>query len=132
MNIFIPRQTESLFRLFTFDKKKLVKDIEKADLVVFAGGEDISPSIYGGIRSPLTESPNTLRDMEEVEIFTRARKKGIPMVGICRGAQLLCALSGHKIFQDVNRHTVGHIVAFDDPISIEGHGKISKLLMAFA
>lgn len=76
----------------------LVTSMQEADLVVFTGGEDVSPFIYDCKPHPLT-SPNYDRDMRELEEFKRAAEQGVHMVGICRGAQFLCANAGGILVQ---------------------------------
>ena len=86
------------------------------DLVVFTGGTDISPDIYSEKRTPYTSNSDDLRDSHEVGLFHQAVSDGIPMVGICRGAQLLCALNGGKLIQHVMGHAcdVGHTIYTGD------------------
>ena len=80
-----------------------------AELVVWTGGEDINPAIYGEEVAPRTWF-NSRRDGFEIDAFTRAKKLDIPMTGICRGAQLLNCLLGGKLYQDVDGHHMNHIV----------------------
>lgn len=82
-------------------------EIEDADLLVLPGGADIDPSWYGHKQNRRT-SCSKARDEREVTLFREAVKRGIPIVGICRGAQLSCALSGGLIIQDVSGHTRSH------------------------
>ena len=82
-----------------------LKDIKKGDIILFGGGEDISPSIYNEVCHPRTHAVEKYsnRDIFEVGIFEEY--KGVAkFLGICRGAQLLCALSGGKLVQHVNNH----------------------------
>lgn len=85
----------------------LVDSAEDADCVMFTGGEDVSPHMYGEDPHPLTGPTNTLRDEKEKEIFDHCLLAGKPMIGICRGSQFLCAMSGGKLHQ----HVVGHATA---------------------
>lgn len=62
---------------------KLVEDIEKADIVLFTGGEDVDPSLYGCKKHPTTFS-NIQRDLEEKEIFEKVKPNQL-CLGICRG-----------------------------------------------
>jgi GMP synthase-like glutamine amidotransferase len=73
------------------------------------GGEDISPSLYGQIPSKWTSAKSELskRDKREVAFVKRATQLGIPIIGICRGAQLLCAMAGGSVIQDVSGHEWG-------------------------
>lgn len=90
--------------LSTFD---LVDSIAKADVFMLTGGADILPSHYGEHRQAGTYC-NGGRDKYELELYTLAQEKGIPTIGICRGAQLLCALAGGKLVQDVTGHVGTH------------------------
>lgn len=76
----------------------LVPTMEEADLVMFTGGEDINPELYGDVAHISTYFSN--RDFKEVAAFKKAVALKKPIIGICRGAQLGCALSGGKLIQD--------------------------------
>lgn len=76
----------------------IVNNIEDANLVVFTGGEDITPSLYGEKANPQT-SFNLIRDQEELKEFKKAQELGIPCIGICRGSQFLCVVAGGKLVQ---------------------------------
>lgn len=77
---------------------------------LFRGGQDIHPSLYGEKRAYENQSTSLLseRDCFELEAFKFAKKMGIPMLGICRGSQFLCAASGGKLVQHVENHNCGH------------------------
>lgn len=72
-------------------------------LVVFTGGHDVSPGLYGKDAHPRTGA-SARRDAEEVEVFNIAKGNNIPMAGICRGAQFLCVMAGGKLVQDITNH----------------------------
>lgn len=93
--------------------------LEKGDLLLFEGGVDISPELYGEGMGSHTQRPNNDRDNIEGEAFFRAKKEGISMVGICRGAQLFTALLGGRLIQHVNNHGHG-----DHPIMMKGGGEL--------
>lgn len=90
---------------YDVETKEFTDDIE---LVCFTGGSDINPRIYGSRVSPFTMRPDVSRDTREVDIFKKAWRENIPMVGICRGAQLICAQSGGQLFQHVCNHDSAH------------------------
>lgn len=82
----------------------LTENIKDAHCLMFTGGEDVNPATYGdsvGARTYFTPE----RDRYELEFFNIAKARDIPIIGICRGHQLLCALSGGKLIQ----HCTGHI-----------------------
>lgn len=68
--------------------------------LILWGGEDISPSIYNqrAVHSRAPDHPSN-RDTVEMALFKTAVQLGMPIIGICRGAQLACALSGGTLFQ---------------------------------
>lgn len=90
------------------DIKSAVGLADKLALIIW-GGQDISPTIYGQKPSRFTGADVDLskRDQYEVEMALAAMELGIPIIGICRGAQLMCALSGGILVQDVNGHAGG-------------------------
>ena len=55
----------------------------------------------------VTPSP---RDAIEWQAMQQAVKHGVPIIGICRGSQMLCALAGGKLFQHVDGHSGNHQV----------------------
>jgi GMP synthase-like glutamine amidotransferase len=86
------------------------------DALVIWGGADISPSIYGHAVSTYTGATEHLsvRDRVEVNAAKFAISRGIPILGICRGAQLVCALAGGFLIQHVNNHGISHPMTTDD------------------
>jgi gamma-glutamyl-gamma-aminobutyrate hydrolase PuuD len=92
-------------------------DIQTADLVLFEGGEDVTPLIYGEPIGKHT-SFNTKRDVKEVEIFAHALQLGKPILGVCRGSQLVCALSGGKLVQHQKNPSHIHNIYINDGESI--------------
>lgn len=78
--------------------------VMEADVVVFVGGVDISPELYGQKKLPQTQSPSIRRDQEEKVIYDECVRLGIPMFGICRGAQFLHAMNGGDLWQHVENH----------------------------
>lgn len=91
----------------------LVASYKEADLVVFTGGEDVTPALYGAAAHPATYN-SVQRDEEEAVVFEYCRSHGIPMVGICRGGQFLNVMSGGEMYQHVNKHAIhGTHIAVD-------------------
>ena len=63
---------------------ELVTNPNDADLIIFTGGTDVNPALYGEARHYLTQAPDVARDEREAEIFANFVGK-VPMAGICRG-----------------------------------------------
>lgn len=89
-----------------FQNKKIVRNLEDADVVVFTGGADINPKIYGKKAHESTYF-SEYRDAYELEAFNKMKPNQLA-VGLCRGAQLLCALNGGILVQNVSSHCGGH------------------------
>lgn len=81
--------------------------MEKADVVVFPGGADVNPAMYGEPCNVATHF-NDDTDAKETAEFNKAMGMGKKMVGICRGAQLLCAKAGGKLVQNQNDSWTRH------------------------
>ena len=95
----------SLFRnasLFTS-----LRQIDEFSVVCFEGGTDINPMLYGAAKNSWTQNPDVGRDKTEANIFKRCMQTGAAVLGICRGAQLACALSGGTLIQHVTGHENG-------------------------
>ena len=87
----------------------VVNDVDKADLVCFTGGADVSPHLYGAAVHPTTHSDGW-RDAKEQRLFEHCMEKKIPMVGICRGGQFLNVMCGGQMYQDVQKHCQPHAI----------------------
>jgi len=85
----------------------LVYKPEDADYVVFSGGADVNPALYGQDVHKTTryDSP---RDEYCVALYEAARSAGKKLIGICRGAQFLNVMNGGSMFQHVNNHGRDH------------------------
>lgn len=92
------------------------EDLDKDSILLLWGGGDISPSFYNAKRAARgggDEQPNR-RDRIEWAMLQRAIELGIPTIGICRGAQMLCAAAGGKLVQHVDNHAgMGHTITTD-------------------
>lgn len=81
---------------------ELTDNLEEADIVLFTGGEDVDPSLYGCEKHPTTYS-NINRDLEEKAIFEKVKPHQL-CLGICRGSQFLCVMNGGLLIQNVSKH----------------------------
>jgi len=87
----------------------ITKTQEFADVVFFPGGSDVTPSLYGEKKLPVTRN-DVERDLREVEAY-HSIPSIVPKVGICRGSQFLNVMAGGKMYQDVNNHARGDHLA---------------------
>lgn len=83
------------------------KSPETADLVIFTGGPDVNPALYGE-ECHYTTRYSDPRDNEDIALYLKCVEQGIPMLGICRGAQFIHVMRGGKLYQDVDEHQGDH------------------------
>lgn len=87
------------------------ENLNGVDAVLLWGGNDISPTLYG--MEPIAYSgPRvpTQRDLFEWEVLREAARLGKPIIGVCRGAQMICAFAGGVLAQDVIGHNMNHSI----------------------
>ena len=110
---------ESIFpfsKLFA-EKQDISNSISGVDAVVFWGGTDIHPSLYGeriGKHTQQKASGPMQRDVFEWKAMNYCKLNNIPMIGVCRGAQLMTAFVGGSLIQHVNGHHSPHDMITND------------------
>jgi putative glutamine amidotransferase len=89
--------------------------LDMLDGLVLAGGSDIDPASYGAKPHPETKGSWPERDRFELALGTRALERDMPVLGICRGMEMLNVIQGGTLNQhlglELHRHTPG---AFTD------------------
>jgi putative glutamine amidotransferase len=93
------------------------------DGVQLCGGADVDPAHYGEDRHDLTKPIAAAHDAFEIELARRCLERGLPVLAICRGIQVLAVADGGKLTQDVEtlhegagRHRHGwRDLALEDP-----------------
>ena len=106
------------------DTDAMVSLLEGVDALILSGGGDINP-LYSG-EEPIRElsSINATRDWHELMLVRLAANRQIPILGICRGLQVMMAALGGRLYQDIykeasaaikhnqnaDRHVCTHIV----------------------
>jgi putative glutamine amidotransferase len=84
----------------------VVEDVlARADALLVSGGPDVDPARYGAPRDPRTQPPNHARDTAELAALQAAQRRGMPVLAICRGAQLLAVSRGGTLHQHLPAHT---------------------------
>jgi putative glutamine amidotransferase len=83
------------------DAALVERALDGIDGVVLTGGEDIHPGLYGAEPSPHLYPPSRERDLFELGLFAAARERALPILGICRGIQLVNVGLGGTLFQDL-------------------------------
>jgi gamma-glutamyl-gamma-aminobutyrate hydrolase PuuD len=78
------------------------------DIIVLMGGADIHPSWYGAAKHRLTNRVDRAFDHSTATLTEFAIEKKKSLIGICRGAQFINAISGGSMYQHVDGHQSGH------------------------
>ncbi len=95
--------------------------LDLVDGLLFSGGADVSPTAYGALPSRQVHRISCERDACEIALAREARARGIPILGICRGHQVLNVAFGGTLVQDIAAElpgTGGHSpegLAMDEP-----------------
>lgn len=100
--------------------------IDKIDGLILTGGQDIDPLLYSKTSEvkyegstqpygkkyirPACYQPDRQRDNFEIELYRLAKQKGIPILGICRGLQLINVAEGGTLYQEMPDSNVNHFI----------------------
>ena len=84
------------------DKDVIIRSLERVDALILSGGGDCNPLWAGEEPSPKLHGINQERDLPELLIIRLAYNRQIPMLGICRGIQMLAMALGGKVSQDIS------------------------------
>lgn len=91
-----------LFLPITEELEDIKSYLNIIDGIVFTGGGDISPLKYGENPLQIEFRINNSRDNFEFNLFLEAYNMDMPILGICRGAQLINVALGGSLYQDIN------------------------------
>jgi putative glutamine amidotransferase len=75
--------------------------LDVLDGVLLTGGGDIDPVLYGEERHPTVDDAEPGRDEFELDLARRAMESDMPLLAICRGAQVLNVAAGGTLVQDI-------------------------------
>ncbi len=88
----------------------LADQLDSLDGIIFSGGGDINPLFTGEEPLPALHSINAERDRQELLMARMAYDRQIPMLGICRGIQIIAAALGGELYQDIYTQDTGATV----------------------
>lgn len=75
--------------------------LDRIDGVIIIGGADVGPAHYGAEPHPTTDTPRVERDASELMLVRGARQRDLPLLGICRGMQVMAIAHGGSLIQDL-------------------------------
>lgn len=87
------------------DRDALAATLETVDGLLLSGGGDLNPLFLGEEPVPELHGINARRDLAELLLTRLAYDRQIPILGICRGAQVLAAALGGSVCQDISNRT---------------------------
>ena len=90
-------------------RRYAARALDGVDGLVLTGGEDVDPAWYNTDRSPLLNPPSRERDLFELALFAAARQRELPILGICRGIQLINVALGGTLYQDLPSERPGPV-----------------------
>ena len=96
--------------------------LEGLDGVLLTGGGDVDPAHYKAVPHPKTEPPDNVRDGFELELVRLALESNVPVLGVCRGLQVMNVAAGGTLIQDIPsevNHPLGHRI--DSPLYAIAH-----------
>lgn len=70
--------------------------LDRVDALVLTGGADVDPRRYGAEPGEHTDVPRVDRDGSELLLYRSARERGMPVLGICRGLQVMAVAEGGR------------------------------------
>lgn len=89
------------------EKSDLSKVVEHLDGLLLIGGEDVDPVLYGEQAIPEMGEVVPWRDDYDISLVRLADKAGIPVLGICRGIQVINVAYGGTLYQDLPAQYLG-------------------------
>ncbi len=93
-----------VFLAYTQDEEKLAEYAQVFDGFLFAGGDDMDPTLYGEQKMFENVEIDADRDRFELGLYKYVKQTGKPILGICRGIQVLNVAEGGTLYQHIEGH----------------------------
>lgn len=86
----------------TTDKETIIEQMSMVDGLILSGGHDVCPHNYGEEPCIKLEEILPERDKYDFMLLSEAKKRKIPILGICRGCQIINVFEGGSLYQDLS------------------------------
>lgn len=100
---------------FSEDDEVIKSQLDHVQALILSGGHDVDPNLYGEEPLPKLGEIWPARDHFDMLLLKTAEEKGIPVLGICRGFQIINVFHGGSLYQDISyrnqttlKHDQGH------------------------
>ena len=103
----------------TQDRHILESSFGLLDGLLLPGGQDVDPHHFGEEPHQQLEAVDPLRDLTELHLTRRALEENMPILGICRGCQVLNVAGGGTLWQDIYAQMDGELVRHFQDYSVE-------------
>lgn len=109
--------------------------VARLDGLLLSGGADVAPALYGEETLSCCGEVLEIRDTFEIGIFQKALKAGLPVLGICRGLQVMNVALGGTLYQDIATQLPGAIKhpCYDTPrdkvheVTVTEHSRLHRI-----
>ncbi|MFP5450780.1 MAG: gamma-glutamyl-gamma-aminobutyrate hydrolase family protein [Thermoleophilia bacterium] len=107
--------------------------LDRVDALLLVGGPDVGADRYGAEPHPMAEPPVPLRDEVEIALVREARRRGMPMLGICRGMQVINVAGGGSLLQhlphshgsDEHRRQAGRFAGNEHGVRLDAGSRVA-------
>jgi putative glutamine amidotransferase len=121
------QRTGAIAVLLPVDRRAPLELLERIDALLLIGGADVDPTTYGAPRDPATESTDVERDQFEIALLHGALDRALPVLGVCRGMQILNVALGGNLEQSLvapdgshpHRQALGSFEGTEHPVTLE-------------
>ncbi|HYL20294.1 MAG TPA: gamma-glutamyl-gamma-aminobutyrate hydrolase family protein [Gemmatimonadales bacterium] len=108
--------------------------LDRVQGLVLSGGEDVEPARYGAGPHPKLGETDPARDAVELALIAGAERRGLPVLAICRGLQILNVALGGTLYQDLETERPGPIDHSDrrarHALRLEPHTRVHRAVDA--
>lgn len=106
--------------------------LDRVDGLVIAGGADVDSRLYGQEPHATADAPRESRDATEISLYREARRRDLPFLGICRGAQIMAVAHGGSLHQHLPEiteveHKRAPLVFVDHQARLEPTSRIAAI-----